>query len=353
MKQGMNESRQVTLGSIAGKFGISVSTVSRILSGKARQYRISENTERLVKAEADRLGFAPNQIASSLRLRKTNTVGLIIPDISNTFFAGVARSVEIEARRNGYFIILCDSRENPGNEMESIRLLKSRNVDGLIISPVGRIGDYLKQLRDEDLPIVLLDRYFPGVDLPHVTSANYEGAFEATELLIKKGHRRIACIQGLPDASTNLDRVAGYRDALAHNEIEVDERLISGRDFSEDNGYRETKKLLSGSDKPTAIFSLGNLSTFGVIRALSEEGLSIPGDVSIVSFDDHYYSPFLATPITAVAQQMEQIGQSAVKLFCEQLDKTSQAKTSGIYLPTSLNERSSVRDLNKSNGTKP
>jgi LacI family transcriptional regulator len=347
----MGDLEKTTLKSIAGKLGISVSTVSRVLSGKARQYRISQKTEELVQKKADQLGFAPDQIASSLRLKRTRTLGLLIPDISNSYFASVARAVENEARNRGYSIILTDSQENEKIEMESIRLLKSRNVDGLIIAPVGQIGDYLETLHAGGLPIVLIDRYFPQVNLPFVTSDNYKGAFEATDYLIGKGHRKIACIQGLPDTSTNRDRVSGFRDALIKYKIEPDEELITGSDFSENNGYVEAKRLLGNHHNLTAIFSLGNLCAFGVIRALKEEGLTIPGDISLVSFDDHYYSPFLATPLTAVAQQMDKIGQAAVQLFCDQLDNPYGGKTSEILLSTQLNERSSVRDLNIKTGT--
>jgi len=142
----MGDKKTASLKSIAAELGISVSVVSRVLSGKARQYRISEKTEKRVQDEADRLGFSPNLIASSLRLKKTHTIGLIIPDISNNFFSSVARFVTIEARKRGYSIILCDSQGNDQTEIEAIRLLQSRSVDGLIITPVGQIGGLLKGL---------------------------------------------------------------------------------------------------------------------------------------------------------------------------------------------------------------
>jgi LacI family transcriptional regulator len=340
----MGDKKTASLKSIAADLGISVSVVSRVLSGKARQYRISEKTEKRVKDEADRLGFAPNQIASSLRTKKTHTIGLIIPDISNSFFSSVARFVAIEARKRGYSIILCDSQGDAQTEIEAIRLLQSRSVDGLIISPVGQIGDLLKGLFDGGLPLVLLDRYFPDVELPYVTSDNVQGALAATEYLIEKGHQRIACIQGRPDSSTSMDRVAGYRAAMEKHGVEIDETQIVGDDFSERNGYVETKLLLQNKRRPTAIFSLGNLPTFGAIRAIAEEGLSIPEDISLLSFDDHYYSAFLAAPLTAVAQPKEEIGLFAVKLLCNQL--AGNRGVEGISLATQLNERSSVRVLN-------
>ncbi len=246
----MRKGRQTTLKSMADKFGISVSTVSRILSGKARQYRISKKTERKVRNEADRIGFAPDKIASALKLRKTHTFGLIIPDISNPFFAAIARHVEMEARKRDYFILLCDSQEDTQTEIDSIRLLQSRNIDGLIISPVGQIGRHLKELRDGGMPVVLVDRYFPKLNIPYVTSDNRLGAFEAVRYLIEQGHRKIACIKGLPDSSTSNDRVSGYREALKKHGLGVDASLILGDDFSEQNGYMETKILLQDGKRP-------------------------------------------------------------------------------------------------------
>ena len=175
------------------------------------------------------------------------------------------------------------------------------------------------------------------------TWACHQGALAATDYLIAKGHQRIACIQGPPDSSTSMDRVAGYRAAMEQHGVEVDETQIVGDDFSEQNGYVETKLLLQHQPRPTAIFSLGNLPTFGAIRAIAEQGLSIPEDISLLSFDDHYSSAFLAAPLTAVAQPQEEIGLFAVKLLCNQL--AGNPTVEGVSLVTQLNERSSVRVL--------
>jgi LacI family transcriptional regulator len=299
-----------------------------------------------VKAEAEKTGFAPNQIASALRLRKTHTIGLIIPDISNSFFAAIARHVEREAARSGYFIILCDSQDSTETEVESIRLLQARSVDGLIISPVGRIGTHLVDLRENGTPVVLVDRYFPDLDLPYVTTDNRQGALDAVSYLIGMGHRRIACIRGLPDSSSGKDREAGYREALTQCGIEIDEVLIGGDDFSEQTGYTEVQRLLRGKgEKPTALFSQGNLIAFGAMRAIAEAGLAIPEDISLISFDDHYYASFLTPPLTTVAQQNEEIGCNAVKLLFKQLDQGAAGKIKGISLPATLVTRKSVAPL--------
>lgn len=341
----MNE-RRTTLKSIGDKFGVSVSTVSRILSGKAEQFRISKKTTDAITAEADRLGFSPNQIASSLRTRKTLTFGLIIPDISNSFFAAIARHVEMEAKKRDYFIILCESQENTNIEIDSTRLLQGRSVDGLIISPVGQIGEHLSELQAKGTPVVLVDRYFPDIDLPFVTSDNRKGARDAVTHLIDMGHTRIACIKGLPSSTAN-DREEGYREALEERGIDIDESLIVGDGFDENNGYTETKLLLQNSNKPTAIFSQGNLITFGVMRAMAEEGLSVSDDISIVSFDDYHYADYLSVPLTAVAQSTEVIGQVAVKLLFAQLDANHSKPAKGVFLPTKLIQRESVKNLRK------
>lgn len=342
----MKGNEQPTLQSIAASTGISVSTVSRILSGKARKYRISPKTEQRVRAEAERVGFAVNQLASSLRTRKSNTFGLLIPDISNSFFASIARHVANEARKNGYSIVLCDSQENDQIEAESIRTLQSRNIDGLLVAPVGHIADSLTAVRKRGIPVVLLDRYYPECDIPYVTTKNYEAAFEATEHLIAMGHRRIACILGLPCSSTAADRANGFHAAMKKHGIPVDPSLVAGNDFTEINGYLQTKKFMMHKERPTAIFSMGNLMTLGALRVLAEESIRIPEDVSLLSFDDHEFAAFLSTPVSAIAQNTEGIGQVAVQLLLEQMNNLYSGTIDGITLPARLNLRASVSNLN-------
>jgi LacI family transcriptional regulator len=220
-----------------------------------------------------------------------------------------------------------------------------RKVDGLIISPVGLEVNHLKKLSQKNIPIVLLDRYFPELNLPFVTSDNYKGALEAVNLLLENGHRRIACIQGLVNTSPNNDRVRGYLDAHNKNGIPYNRNLIVGDSFGEENGYIETKLLLKQENPPTAIFAISNLISLGAIRAISEEGMKIPDDISMISFDDQPYSRFLSTPMTTVAQQNTQIGQIAIKLLIDQIESNVQTGPKGIFLPTRLISRDSVKNL--------
>jgi len=336
--------KSATLKNIAIKAGVSIPTVSRVLNGKSKRYRISEETKELILKVAKELNYSPNQLARGLRLKRTNTIGYITPDISNPFFSNIARVVEKYARKLGYSIILCDSEEDTDIEKDSIQLLIDRKIDGLIISPVGQSIEHLK---DKNIPIVLIDRYFPELDFPYVTSDNYKGAFEATAYLLECGHTRIAYIQGLKNTSPNNERVNGFKDAHKTFGVPLDETLIVGNNFGEENGYLEMKLLLKRRNVPTAVFAGSNLISLGALRALAEENLKVPDDISMISFDDQPYSRFLATPMTTVAQSGSQIGQLATKILIDLIETNKQFEPKGILLPTTLIKRNSVKVINQ------
>jgi LacI family transcriptional regulator len=343
----MKPTPSITMERMATQLGLSVTTVSRALDGQARRYRISRETEQKVRNLARSLGFAPNQLARGLRLKKTSTIGLVIPDVSNPFFAGIVRQIALGAREYRYSVIVCDSQESEDLEIESLELLCARGVEGIVLCPVGRSAEHLARFENGPLPIVLADRYFPGLRLPYVASDNFTGAKEATTHLIENGHRRIVCLQGLHGTSPNEDRLRGYKEALSARQIPVDEALIVGDNFGEQNGYITTKLLLTAINDFTAIFALSNLISLGVIRALAEEGLRIPDDISLVSFDDQPYSAHLAAPMTAVAQRYVEMGQIAVKLLFDRIQSPDRVGQGGILLPTNLVVRGSVRKLNE------
>jgi LacI family transcriptional regulator len=343
--RGTHENSQPTLQHIAERSGVSVTTISRVLSGQAGRYRISRKTEAAVRKVAREFNFVPNQLARGLRLRKTLTIGLVIPDIANPFFAGIAQQVTLGTRKHGYSVILCDSQDSTELEEQSLRLLQSRNVEGTVLCPVGLSSEHLHKFVNGKLPIVLVDRFFPDVPVPYVSSDNVAGAKEATELLLANGHRRIACLQGLRGTSPNELRVRGYKEALAASQVPVDESLIVGDSFSEQSGYIETKLLLKNSADVTSILALSNVNALGVIRALAEEKRRIPDDISLISFDDTPFSAYLATPVTTVAQPYAEMGEVAVKLLFDQITTLRPPGQGGILLPMTLVMRKSVRRL--------
>ncbi len=338
----------VRLVDIAKKTGYSVSTVSRALHGNSTKYKISEETIEKIQSVADELGYRANELARGLKSRKTHTLGLVIPDISNPFFSSISRSVEREARKSGYSVILCDTEEKTSLEIDAVQLLQGRNVEGLIVAPVGQICEHLEIVYKSGLPIVTVDRYFPQKDFPFVTSDNYKGAYDAVLYLIENGHTKIACIRGLKNTTPNDHRIRGYKDALSENNIPVVESLIVGNSFGEQNGYTEAKILLKLKKRPTAIFAFSNLITLGALKAIEEENLSVPEDLSIVAFDDQPYFDHLATPISSVAQQNIEIGQIATKIICNQIKSKTSSFAEGVIIPTKLIKRASVKRIQQS-----
>lgn len=343
----LRRAMSVTIHDIARKTGISVSTVSRVLNHKTANYRISKKTETLVLQAAQELNYQPNQLARGLRLKKTQTIGLVAPDLSNPFFAYVIKSVQTVAHGLGYSLVVCDTDESLEMEIEHLNLLRSKGVDGLIIMPVGQKHHHIASLLHEGLPMVLLDRCFDELNADAVMVDNYRGAFEATEHLIRYGHSHIAIIKGLADTFTNNGRVQGYKDALARHGFAVDESLIVGRDFGKENGYIETKLLLQRASPPTAIFAASDLITLGALQAIFEAGWRIPEDISLVAFDDMDFAPFVMSPLTAVAQPKEVMGEIAVKLLVQQIKEDGIREANRIVLKPKLIVRDSVRLIAK------
>jgi LacI family transcriptional regulator len=341
----LTQNKRITLESIAGQVGVSPTTVSRVLTGKAKQYRISEQTKENILQTAMKLGYVPDQLARGLRTRRTGTIGLVIPDISNPFFSTIARNIEIQARKKGCSIILSDSQEDTQMEIDSIRLLQSRKVDGFIICPVGEEQEHLRNIVDSGLPLVIIDRYFPDLKCAYVVSDNYQGALDAVSYFFEMNHKAIGYIQGRVNTSVNDDRIRGYRDSHARYNIPVDESLIVGDSFGKRNGYIGAKILLAKTPRPTAIFAASNLISLGAMTAIQEEGLKIPDDISIISFDDQPYSEYLATPMTTVVQQTSEAGEIAFRLLQSQIQQTGKLSTEGIVLPTELVFRKSVKKI--------
>jgi LacI family transcriptional regulator len=335
----------VTLRDIAKKSGLSVSIVSRVLNKKSATYRISKETERLVVRTARDLNYRPNQLAVSLRLKRSHTIGLVAPDLSNPFFAYIIKSAQGVAHGFGYTLVVCDTDESLQLEKDHVDMLQSKGVDGLVVMPVGQRAQHFESVIKNGLPVVMVDRCFEGLNTSTVVIDNRAGAFEAVEHLILHGHRKIAIVQGLPETSTWQGRQQGYKDALQKHGIPIDDSLMVGRDFRRENGYIETKLLLNSRVLPTAIFTTSDLITLGALQAIEEQGLRVPEDISIVAFDDIESADFFRCPITTVAQPKENIGELAVKLLVEQMKGLGKCEPKHIVLKPTLVVRSSVRVL--------
>lgn len=332
----------VTLEHVAQAAGVSRSTASRALAGKARQYRISESTEKAIRQAAKGLGFQGSHVARSLRTQRTGLIGLLVPDASNPFFAAIARKATIFAERQGLSTLLADSHDSIDHEKDLLTHLQSRQVEGLIICPIGDSSDYLRPLERNAANVVVVDRWFSDLQLTTVTSENDAGALAATSAIIRAGHRKIGCLQGRLGTSTNDERLHGFRTALAANQIELDDSLIRGDDFNEPSGYRSTCELLEMHPDVTALFALSNQNALGALRAFAERKLSVPEDMSLVTFDDAPFAEYLAAPLTVIRQDVEAIGSKAAELLIDQI-RTGRKPEKLLYrVPVDFIQRHSI-----------
>ncbi|HZK93058.1 MAG TPA: LacI family DNA-binding transcriptional regulator [Prolixibacteraceae bacterium] len=335
--------QKVNIFDISTKTGLSISTVSRVLNGKAEQYRIGKISQQKIIAAAEEFNYVPNQFAANLRTGKSNTIALIVPSLNNPFFADLASTINAEVRKFGYITMISDSDENSENEELELQQMLSRNVEGLIIAPCGNKWEHIKQLHDQGLPIICIDRYFEELDIPFVSTDNYDGAYNATQHLIENGHSMISCIQGVQHSTPNRLRVKGFINAMEN--AGIGNYNIVGDEFSVQNGYLETRLLLQQRERPTAIFALSNNIAMGCMKALKEMNIRIPEDMSLITFDDHPYLDYLATPLSCIAQPVSDISKIAIKFLLSRLNNTEE-KINQILLKPEMKFKKSVKRIN-------
>jgi LacI family transcriptional regulator len=235
--------------------------------------------------------------------------------------------------------MISDSEENLEIEKMELQQVMSRNIDGLIIAPCGNQWEHIKLLHDQGLPVICIDRYFEELDISYVSTDNYDGAYTATKYLIENGHSLITCIQGIQHSTPNRLRVKGFKDAM--EEAEIGSYSIVGDDFTVQNGYLETRLLLQQKERPTAIFTLSNTIALGCTKALLEAHIRIPEDISLITFDDHPYLDFLATPLSCIAQPISNISKLVVKFLFSKL-RNNEVKINQVLLKPEIKIKKSV-----------
>lgn len=302
-------SEKNNLAAISERTGYSVSTVSRVLSGKAEKYRISHSAVEKVMEEARRCNYRPNLLAQSLRTRQSQTVGLVVPGIDNPFFATLASIVISQLDARGYHTLLADSRESEEEERQALEMFQDRGVDGILAVPVASSPE-LHESISRDIPLVLIDRYFERTSLSYVCTDNYAGAFMAAKYLADKGYRKILAIQGVPTSMPNRERVRGFVAALEGRDIQFH---VSGDAFSVENGRKEALAAFSGNPGAyDAVFAFSATILLGAISALRKLGLTEGKDVGVISYDNNGFLDFMNPPVTRVEQPLQEAGEIAV-----------------------------------------
>ncbi len=330
----------VTIKTVAKTTGLSITTVSRVLNGTAEKYRISDATQAIVLAEAKSQGYIPNMAAKTLRLNKSRTIGLIVPTLNNPFFSLVASTVSKLLYAQGYVVLMSDCDSNSAEERKLIKTLLTQNIAGILAIPIGEKRNY-DLLERGGIATVFIDRFFDESKIAYVASDHFESTFKLVEHLVEYGHSKIACIQGDVQTISNKLRVQGYLEALKKYDISYS--YLKGGSFTTDVGYLETKILLKQAQKATAIIALSDTILLGVLKAIREEGLLVPEDISVVSIDNSSYLDFLSVPITSVSHPITEITQLAIKMLLDQISSIQETPPTNIQLEATLIKRQSVK----------
>jgi LacI family transcriptional regulator len=332
----------VTIKDIAQKLGISPSTVSRALKDHVE---ISQETKNSVKRVAEELNYQPNSLALSLRYSKSNTIGVIIPEIVHFFFSTVISGIEDEAHSRGYNVIITQSNESLDREINNIQTLFNNRVDGVLmsISKETDVYEHLEALQQRGLPIVFFDRNAEEMKCSHVTVDDFLGGYQATEHLIKEGYTKIAHLAGPHGLQISKDRISGYRKALEDNRMKFDQALVIEDSASnEQTAYEATLRLFK-QHQPDAIFAANDIAAMAAIKAVKTLGISVPKEFGVVGFSNWQFSSLTQPSISTIEQPGYEMGQVAADLLIKELesDAAEMLPVEHIILPTRLIVRDS------------
>lgn len=297
---------------------VSIATVSAVINNKGG---VSAELTRRVQEAMEALDYHPDQIARSLKVGKTHIIGMVVPDITNPFFTEVVEGLDKEALLNGYSLILCNSGDDPKREQDQLNMLFSRRVDGVILACADSSNAYDRLIRRR-FPLVFVDRIPPGFSEGAVITDNVEATWKATHHLIELGHTRIAIIAGHLNLSSGFGRVEGFRKAMQEAHLTVREDYFCRGDFQIESGYRYGMELMRLAEPPTAILACNNKMTLGLMRAISELGISCPKKVSILGFDDFEWAANFSPSLTCIAQPTREIGMQAMKMLLGKLNQS-------------------------------
>ncbi|TNJ67729.1 LacI family transcriptional regulator [Paenibacillus hemerocallicola] len=334
---------KATIYDVAREAGVSIAAVSQVINGKGK---ISEERRQEIIRVMEMLHYQPSRIASALTGKKTYTIGLLVPDISNPFFAEIARAVEEQGHQLGYSLIIC-STENKDERVERyISLLQQKSVDGIIIGTGIDNKKMLKPFLDNETPIAMIAREMPGLDVKTVIVDDYVGGRMAAEHLLALGHRRLAVLTENPKLSSSKERIRGFREGVELSGGELpDSRIKACGDELVKEGKRLAAQLLQCEDPPTAIFCCNDLLAIGTLQAAKQLGMKVPSDLSVIGFDNTILASVTDPPLTTVAQPTERMGRTAVDRLIGQLDKAYDGELRTVMQPNLVVRSSTAAPL--------
>ncbi|WP_085656940.1 LacI family DNA-binding transcriptional regulator [Pseudomonas sp. B11(2017)] len=319
-----------TIKDVAALAGISYTTVSHVVN-KTRP--VSEEVRLKVEAAIKSLDYVPSAVARSLKAKTTATIGLLVPNSLNPYFAELARGIEDYCERNGYCVILCNSDDDPEKQRNYLRVLLEKRIDGLIVASAGGDDGLVQGLTGVKTPMVIVDRGLDGVDADLVRIDHEYGAYLATRHLLELGHRDIATIGGPVSTSVAQMRLAGFRRAMDEAGGTVSPGRVLESDFTSTGGYNAAALLLEGNP-PTAIFAGNDMIGIGVLRAAAERNVRVPTELSVIGFDDIQMSRYVYPALTTVGQSILQLGEMAAEVLLRRIASPSLATDQRIVTPS-------------------
>jgi LacI family transcriptional regulator len=308
-------------------------TVSRVINNSGY---VSEETRAKVETAVAELGYVPNMLGPSLRFKQTNTLALVLTDITNPFWTTIARGAEDAAHEKGYSVILCNTDESADKQNQYLTMLLRRRIDGILLAPTCSSAKSVRLIQKQGISIVVLDRLVPVDNVDIVRGDSTGGAYKITKHLLDLGHRNITIITGPHDVSTSYERVAGFSQALQDAGQELDDKNVIWGEFSQESGHKLTRKVLQNQPKPTAIFAGNNFIAVGALRALREAKIQVPKEISLVAFDDLPDTLSAQPFITNVAQPTYEMGYKAAQILISRMTGSSPGTFQRVLLPTEL-----------------
>ena len=329
-----------TIKDVAALAGISYTTVSHVVNNSRP---VSAHVRRKVESAIAELNYVPSAVARSLKARSTATIGLLVPNSVNPYFAELARGIEDCCERNGYCVILCNSDDDPQKQRNYLRVLLEKRVDGLVVASVGGDAALIDLLATVRTPMVIVDRGLHAVSADLVCIDHEQGGYLATQHLLQLGHRDIACISGPQHTHVAQLRMDGYRRALGERGLRPAANRVMHSDFTSPGGYLAAVQLLA-AEPPSAIFAANDMIGLGVLRAAAEQGIRVPDELSVIGFDDIELSRYVYPALTTVGQRIGELGEiAAERLLARITGSPGAAATRHVIAPQIVVRESTAR----------
>jgi LacI family transcriptional regulator len=322
-----------TIRDVAKRAGVATMTVSRVINNSGY---VSEATRAKVEAAIAELGYVPNMLGPSLRFNQTNTLALVLTDITNPFWTTVARGVEDAAQEKGYSVILCNTDESIQKQDQYLTMLLKRRIDGILFVPADNKGEPVRLIQKQKVDVVVLDRDIPDVTVDIVRGDSFDGAYQLAQHLVGLGHKHIAVLSGPKNIFTSIERVAGFRQAMEEANLTHNLENIYWGSFSQSLGCEIAEQALKANPRPTAFLAVNNFIANGALQTFAQAGLRVPEDISLVSFDD---IPAIINPVpflTVAIQPAYEMGYQATQLLLARLLKEGPKDHQKIILPTKI-----------------